>query len=670
MFKQIKIPRLPFYEDQTFSALFFLLLLVPLAFSVLSYEKFETVKLAVWFVSLSAPIVVSIKAKVLQSNKKFIGFCLLGALLLLPSLIYSQNLINSLLGSYPRLDNSFIFWFVFVFTIIFFSTQNIYKKLSVFYKVLFFDATVVGLIAVLQSYGVGFYNGVGDTTVFARAPSLLGNPNFSTMFLSAVLPLSLPLIFSAKSLKARVYYIFGSFFIVAGICLLSSRAGWLALVFLAVVTPVSLAIFRFNLRKILAALFLGFFSLALLWQTNSISRPQSLQASLNLSETNINLRFFVWDIALTAITQHPLTGVGPGNFQLFFENQRSAALSDQNGVFDDAHNLFLNMGATLGLPFLIWFLAFGFSGLFLVVRSLRQKILSEEDYNLAIEEKFYLLSIGLGVLAWYISAAFNPVSSACFLLLGFYLAVMFSKRCLPTNIGLNPVTRMLLGFLAACLLMVGISYTLADHLFMQGRTKFFQQKFQASSKLLLWSSRLAPNNLASQSYKIASDMLRDGVDEKVLEQKISKFKRLIPQDAKTDYLASKLNFLAYDRTGQREFLKKSIEEMNSALEKDKFYGLRWTHQAFYIAEDGRLKEAREYAKVGVRLSSYSITSMLLLARIYQLEGMEKQMKIILNQAFQKYPGMELVKHIAQSSKQAKDFKQVYIPTVLETLIFE
>ena len=81
------------------------------------------------------------------------------------------------------------------------------------------------------------------------------------------------------------------------------------------------------------------------------SNPQRFQQSLMLkqqiAQENVNTRFGAWSAAARLATDHPLLGVGPGNFQFHY----NALTGQPLGTFTltVAHNALLDVGAELGL---------------------------------------------------------------------------------------------------------------------------------------------------------------------------------------------------------------------------------------------------------------------------------------------------------------------------------
>ncbi len=69
-------------------------------------------------------------------------------------------------------------------------------------------------------------------------------------------------------------------------------------------------------------------------------------------EKNQN-RIFIWESTIDMIKDHPLLGIGPGNFSIVYPEYRSPEAIEKNHPF--AHNIFLNMAVELGLVGLIIF---------------------------------------------------------------------------------------------------------------------------------------------------------------------------------------------------------------------------------------------------------------------------------------------------------------------------
>src|SRR6185503_11622479 len=67
----------------------------------------------------------------------------------------------------------------------------------------------------------------------------------------------------------------------------------------------------------------------------------------NVAQQNVSTRFGAWSAAARLATDHPLLGVGPGNFQFHYNALTGQPLGSL--TLTVAHNALLDVGAELGL---------------------------------------------------------------------------------------------------------------------------------------------------------------------------------------------------------------------------------------------------------------------------------------------------------------------------------
>src|SRR5205814_10438889 len=81
------------------------------------------------------------------------------------------------------------------------------------------------------------------------------------------------------------------------------------------------------------------------------SHPQRFQRALTLKQhiahENVTTRFQAWGAAGRLMADHPLLGVGPGNFQFYFNKLTGQPVGGL--TLTVAHNAFLDVGAELGI---------------------------------------------------------------------------------------------------------------------------------------------------------------------------------------------------------------------------------------------------------------------------------------------------------------------------------
>lgn len=108
-------------------------------------------------------------------------------------------------------------------------------------------------------------------------------------------------------------------------------------------------------------------------------------------------RIWIWRIALKLIPKKPILGCGPDNlWQGLIQNCTQATYEyakKTHTAIDKAHNEYLQIGVTLGLPALICYLTF-------IVWIILPKI------KLTINNKIYFI-ICLGIISYLVQAFFN-----------------------------------------------------------------------------------------------------------------------------------------------------------------------------------------------------------------------------------------------------------------------
>jgi len=174
-----------------------------------------------------------------------------------------------------------------------------------------------------------------------RSYATLLNPNV----LGSSLVLIIPIVFSLllyTSKKAKKVGLAVSF-VVMVICLTFtySRASWLALVGLMIFFLMIKKRKRFIIGLVLAVIS------AILIFTPSTNRRLSLVFNFGFS---IKERIYGWESALQMIHDHPLTGIGINTFEHVYPQYQ---LPQAKESLVHAHNIFLEIGAEMGLPGLI-----------------------------------------------------------------------------------------------------------------------------------------------------------------------------------------------------------------------------------------------------------------------------------------------------------------------------
>jgi O-antigen ligase len=109
--------------------------------------------------------------------------------------------------------------------------------------------------------------------------------------------------------------------------------------------------------------------------------------------------------AALVMVDHPVIGVGPGMFPVYYEEYANVVgLLVRNDAERQAHNLYLGLGAEVGIPGLIVFLIIGFLTMRMLLRARRASLLRRPDLERLATP--YLLAL----FTYYVTGMFLHLS--------------------------------------------------------------------------------------------------------------------------------------------------------------------------------------------------------------------------------------------------------------------
>jgi O-antigen ligase len=652
----LKIPRLPYREDALFSTLGFTIFIIPLVFCLYTYENFETAKFSLFLVLTGASLLLFLKRQ--TKNKLAVRYSTVFIWLLLSCLAFavlsttgSIDKIYSLFGFYYRFTSSLVFYFIyFIFLFLLFQVldENRYVFLL---KTLTFTSLLIAIISCLESLGIGYYAGL-IVDGFIRPPGLLGNPDFTGMFLVTALPFVVYLFQKCRSFYGRVYYALCGVFTVLASLVLASRGSLVALavgmifavIMLAVYTQKRKVLFGLLILSSLAVIFGGLFL--------SVSRPLAISAALNESDANVTLRVYAWEVSLKGLAEYPLLGSGPGTFALTFERNRPSLLAGDTGVFDDAHNLFLQLAVTTGLPFALLFFSLIFYAGFRGIKQFRQT-------------KDYLVLSGLTALViWTVAVCFNPVVVSMYILLALILAGLlfpYSEEHLVSFISWQKITA---GCIAVFFIAAGLCLLTGEYVFSFADRAYLNENYSEAYKLSNLALHINPTNQLYYAYKAGSEIYLDKNLTMVVRD-INNTRSLHPLQAASYAEISNLYDILYQQTGNKIYLQIAILNLQKSLAIDPFYPDRYGQMAlyFYLLDD--LGQAQRDLNYDLDFESSSFPSWILMAKIYQSENQRSSTINVLEQALKIMPGSNQLRYILEIASHTKDIKslpiQLFVP---------
>jgi O-antigen ligase len=673
--------RLPYREDSVFGLLALTIFIVPLAFFLLTNEGYETAKFSLILVLAGCALVAFLnrqpKGRLLwKFNKTF--FYLTSAFLIwaMLSSIFSIDALYSIFGTYYRFTDGLVFYFaliVFIFLLI--NTLD-RDRLVFLLKILVLDALIVSVVALLQAFNVTYY--AGTATGLVQGPSLLGNPDFSAMFLAAVLPFAVyfwadtkkftPLekvsneaggtgkVFlnrwrfnaangSLTGFPSKTYYGLCIFIIFTANLVFASRGALLAMFASAALTLVLLLIFRFPKKFFISLFLLCVLALAFGNFFLNVSRPEAIATIVQNVDSNTTSRLAAWRISINGVLQHPVLGSGIGTFALFFERNMSTA--PNIGVFDDPHNLFLRLAVTGGLPFVLIFLGL----LAMAAYYGGKKLKSEKD--------LLTLACLAAAAAWCVGASFNPVPVPMFMLLAVILAGLLFNCISEKNLALQSWLKSAAYIFAAVLIIFGTDLVASEYLFGFAKQGYLNENYQRSYKLSSLAEKINPTNRLYEIYRIGGEIGLNA-DKGVIVKDIEKFTTVHPGLAATYVEAGNMYNLLYASTGNKFYLKSAVDEMDRSLGIDKFYAERYGQKALYYYELGDLNASKSAVIKNLSLKDDDFAPWVLLAKIYQLEGNKAAAIQALSRAFKLRPDIPQLGYMLYLAKNLADIKMVPI----------
>ena len=454
---------------QLFYTLFFLtpLLLWPYTSEVFEFNK-------MMFVYLLTVLIASVWAIRSFLNKKFeivrtpldIPILLFLASQIISTII-SINSHTSLWGYYSRFHGglmSTVSYITLYYALVthFHGENKAIKNLLI---AILSSAAIISLYAVLEHFGIDKNIWVQD--VQNRVFSTLGQPNWLSAFLVALLPLSLFQIVSSAKNNHRFLYTGLSLLYLIAIIFTKSQSGIAAT---AVVLVLFLIITAIQKKKSLLLLaFIPLLTLVLVFKGDSVLRTLSSLNKINpfysdtitiITEENktriggsdsMAIRRVVWEGALKLGLKYPLFGTGVETFGYSYYAVRPVAhnlTSESDFLYNKAHNEYLNFLATTGFVGL-------FTYLFLIGSILYLFLNKKTDHH---DLRFPLL---LGFVSILITnyIGFSVVNIALFFFLypAIYISLINKNTLLSRKLNLDSTIGIIIVSILAIWAIIGLS---------------------------------------------------------------------------------------------------------------------------------------------------------------------------------------------------------------------
>jgi putative inorganic carbon (hco3(-)) transporter len=242
----------------------------------------------------------------------------------------------------------------------------------------------------------------GGFAAGSRPGWVTGDPNYFTVSALLFLPMALYLSQVARNRAERVFCMACFGITLLAVFAASSRGGFLGLL-------AAFAYFGLRSRRRAAVITLACVALV----TMAVVLPSSpLTRLMDPHESDVEAsdsRLRLWTVGMKAALEHPLTGVGPGNYKTLTVGRED---------FQVAHNTYVELAAELGFPGLFGFLAVLTTTYLSAGRIRRRAALSGSKVFVNISQ-----GIQAGLLGYAVSAVFVSVPWQKFLWLVVFLSI-------------------------------------------------------------------------------------------------------------------------------------------------------------------------------------------------------------------------------------------------------
>lgn len=396
------------------------LLIKPCSDDVLDYNIFKLVVLLAG--GLALLILLLANYRTLTLDKKDIIILIFMGLVFISTFL-SSNIKVSIFGFENRHEGLLMFA---TYIIIYMCTKKYFKynKISSFVNIMFFVSMVIGVLGIAQKYvkNIDLYPIFNN-----RICSTFGNSNFFGSYISIVLPIAIASFIFSGTKRGFILSLIMFFNMISS----GTRSAWVAFAFVILLSLIYLIKqkkAKYFVRTIILAILFAIIFIYLLngfefifnkfkdTTKNDVDTsqetniPSTTQVQINkiknelkqVKETGVSDkmgsgRILIWKFTLKLIAKKPVFGCGPDNLwdglvQNCTEEIYEYAYKTHIGI-DKAHNEYLQIAATIGIPALVCYLIF-------IILILVPKI------KLAVNNKTYFI-ICLSLISYLVQAFFN-----------------------------------------------------------------------------------------------------------------------------------------------------------------------------------------------------------------------------------------------------------------------
>jgi putative inorganic carbon (HCO3(-)) transporter len=245
-----------------------------------------------------------------------------------------------------------------------------------------FDSNYFGFAQADTAIRTGVVTLTGEV-LQPRMAGSIGETNRFAQVMLMLVPLGIFRIIDERRLSLRLLAGAFTLIITLGVVLSFSRGGAVALALLAI----SLVVLRLVRARYLVVMLVALALILVAFPqytnrlTTSLTAVGELDAGVTSAVDNSLLSRATETLAAAlVIVDHPVIGVGPDMFPIYYEEYAQVVgILIRNDAAREAHNLYLGVGAELGIPGLIVFLIIAYQTVRMLLRARRASLQTRPD---------------------------------------------------------------------------------------------------------------------------------------------------------------------------------------------------------------------------------------------------------------------------------------------------
>ncbi|WP_171011285.1 O-antigen ligase family protein [Haloimpatiens lingqiaonensis] len=341
------------------------------------------------------------------------------AIIIVLSTIFSVSPSRAITGHHRRFEGMIS---LISYLILFYFSFNYGEFKDHYIKLFALSSSIMGLYGIFQYFNLKelILHGVFQWGYGAYAT--IGNRNFLGSYITLFLPIN---IFLYIKYQKKMYLAWSCILFLCMLCTFT-RSAWLAFVVYSIVLIKFIKNNKKHLKKCIK-IYVVFIIISLSF--NGITQGALFNRQLSIIKDANNVimeenadrsgsgRIFIWKRAVKLIPDRPLLGSGPDTFDLVFM-KRFGKECGMNHHYDKAHNEYLQIAVTEGIPALVLYLIIVIS----IVKGAYSRAKIEEE----------MIPIVLSLIGYLTQAFFNisvvAVAPIYWILLGYAAGIIFKNK--------------------------------------------------------------------------------------------------------------------------------------------------------------------------------------------------------------------------------------------------